>query len=265
MLKRFLRIFSVFLTLVMLLNMIPLSAIAEEYFTAEAVATVQPAEIDTSAAKIVGEVKENRSKFSKEFMLDNGLYVSAVYAEPVHYELNGQWEEIDNTLQLNTDGTISNKAGVWDVRFPQQLTKSSDISITKDGYTLSFRMAGELRQPGNLEVAAAALRLEEMETFTLTAEDETVQTFAVQSAMTAHGEVQAVDITEAKQNAKHEEFIADKNVSQLMYADIYQNTDIRYDLKANQVKESVVLERYSDNLRGYRYTLNVGDMIPALQ
>ncbi len=265
MLKRFLRFCSVILTLVMLFNMIPLSAIAEEYFTAEAVTTVQSAEVDTSSAEIVAEVKEKRSKFSKEFILDNGLYVSAVYAQPVHYEVNGQWEEIDNTLQLNTNGTYTNKAGVWNVSFPQELTSSRDISITKDGYTLSFRMAGELRQPGNLEVAAAALHLDEMETFTLAKEGEAAQTFSVQSAKTVQGEVQTVDLTEAKENAQYEEFVAEKNVSKLMYEDVYRNTHIRYDLKANQVKESVILERYNDDLRGYRYTLNVGDMIPVLQ
>ncbi len=265
MLKRFLRICSVLLTLVMLFNMLPLNAVAQEYISAEATETVATKQDNTSSAKIVAEVKENRSKFSKEFMLDNGLYVSAVYAQPVHYEKDGQWEEIDNTLQINSDGTYSNKAGVWDVHFPQQLTTNSDISITKDGYTLSFRMAGELRQPGNLEVAAAALKLEEVETFTVATGEETAQTFSVQSAQSVQGQIQAVDLTEARQDAQYEEFIAEKNVSQLMYANIYQNTDIRYDLKANQVKESVILENYSSTLRGYRYTLNVGDMIPVLQ
>lgn len=265
MLKRFLRICSVLLTLVMLFNMIPLNAVAEEYLSAEATETVSLEQIDTTDLKIVEEVIESRSKFSKSYLLDNGLYVSAVYPQPVHYEKDGQWEEIDNTLQINSDGTYSNKAGVWDVRFPQQLTTSKDISITKDGYTLSFRMAGELRQPGNLEVAAVALRLDEMETFTLATEGETAQTFAVQSAQSAQGQIQTVDLSENRENVQFEEMVADKNVSQLKYADIYQNTDIQYDLKANQVKESIILESYRSNLRGYRYTLNVGDMIPVLQ
>ncbi|MBR4108919.1 MAG: hypothetical protein IKK41_01140, partial [Oscillospiraceae bacterium] len=265
MLKRFLRTLSVLLSLVMLFNMIPLTAVAEEYFTAEATELAKPVEVDTSEAKIVAEVKENRSKFSKEFMLDNGLYVSAVYAQPVHYEVDGQWQEIDNTLQVHSDGTYSNKAGVWEVRFPQQLTKSSDISITKDGYTLSFRMSGELRQPGNLEVASDARRIEETEVFTVTAGGDTSQTFSVQSAQNVQGKVQPVDLTEARKEVQFEEFVLEKNVSQLIYTDVYQNTDIRYDLKANQVKESVILESYNSALRGYRYTLDTGSMIPVLQ
>ena len=264
--KRFLRICSMFLSLVMVFQMLPLRAIAEEYMVSTP-AAVSAENTDVSNSQIVAEVEEHRTEFSKEFKLDNGLYVSAVYAQPVHYEVDGAWEEIDNTLRTQLDGTYTNTAGVWDVYFPQQLTKSNTITIAKDGHTLSFGMAGELRQQGNLEVASAAQTaalIEGSETFHITVNG-SAQTFAVQSAQTAQGQIQTIDLSQAKEEARYEEFVVGKNTSQLLYTNVYANTDIRYDLKANQVKESVILESYSSTLRGYRYTLNVGDMVPVLQ
>lgn len=256
--KRFLRLCSILLSLVMVFNMIPLRAIAEEYAVSSP-ATVSAENTDVSNSQIVEEVEEHRTEFSKEFKLNNGLYVSAVYSQAVHYKTDNGWKEIDNTLRLGTDGTYTNTAGVWDVRFPQQLSGSKDITIAKDAYTLSFRMAGELRQQPNVSVRSASA-----ETFQL-AENGTVQTFAVQSAQTAQGQVQAVDLSQARKDAKFEELVLEKNTAQLLYTNIYANTDIRYDLNGNQVKESIILDSYSSTLRGYRYTLDVGDMVPVLQ
>ena len=262
--KKFLRICSVLLTLVMLINMFPLNAFAEEYLTSSPTA-VSAENTNSSNSQIVAEVEEHRTKFSKKFMLSNGLYVSAVYAQPVHYEADGTWKEIDNTLRLSADGTYSNTAGVWDVSFPRQLTKNNAITISKDGYTLSFGMAGELRQPGNLELQTAAMAAPaESESFQLSVNG-TAQTFAVQSAQTAQGQIQSIDLTQARKDAQFEELVLEKNTSQLLYTNIYGSTDIRYDLKGNQVKESVILDSYSSTLQGYRYTLNVGDMVPVLQ
>ena len=271
MLKKVLRSLSTFLVLVMLINMLPLNAwavgsISESSLELSANDTVTSGEqtdIDLSNAWIVEEVTANRTEYSKEFKLNNGLYVAAVYPQAVHYETATGWKEIDNTLKANLDGTYSNTAGTWDVRFPQQLSGSKDITITKDGYTLSFRMAGELRQQPNVSVYAVQSAAP-AETFQITV-DGTAQTFAVQSAQTAQAQIQAIDLTQAKAEAQYAEFVLDKNASQLLYANVYANTNIRYDLHANRVKESVILASYSSTLRGYRYTLNTGGMVPVLQ
>ena len=153
MLKRFLRLCSVILVLVMVFNMLPLHAAANVYSSSKPAASSPEASVE-SKGEIAAEVQEHRTEYSKEFKLNNGLYVSAVYSQPVHYEADGQWREIDNTLRAHTDGTYTNTEGVWDVRFPQQLSGSNSVTVTKDGYTLSFGMAGVLQQPGNLEISS---------------------------------------------------------------------------------------------------------------
>ena len=258
--SRILKIVSLFLTIVLLVNMLPLNVLAEDISSNESVAI-------TSEPQIVDEIVAKRTKYTKEYLLDNGLFVAAVYNEPVHFQKDGQWKEIDNTLVAKTNGTYTNTAGVWEVQFPQKLSQSNAVSITKDGYTVSFAMAGELRNQGNLEIASMEDSLSTssapLETASITV-GETVETFSVSSAQLSTAQLQSIDSTEAKKAAQYADTVLDKNTSRLTYSNVYSNTDVRYDLQANRVKESVILESYDNNLRGYRYTLNVGELIPVL-
>ena len=106
---RFLRLCSIALILALLINLLPAQAIArnldeirmadtsgqtlsEENASEESVA---------SSAKIIAEIPEKRTAFTKDYKLSNGLHMSVVYPEVVHYEDNGQWKEIDNTLKIS--------------------------------------------------------------------------------------------------------------------------------------------------------------------
>ena len=385
--KVWLRICSLVLVIVMTVNMLPLNVFAEQSQSINSTSiSTNASNKENSDASIVEEYTDNRTEFSKEFLLDNGLSLAVVYNSAVHYMKNGQWEEIDNTLQTNTSGKFTNKAGIWDVAFPQQISSNNQISITKDGYTLSFGMAGELRQQGNLEVMSAgektttassssnsqtehtseAPSIAEAEPVTNESEltaavsestepettepettepettepettepettepettepettepettesettepettepettepettepettepettepkasisnnsslgattqtvsvtvDGTAQTFAVNSAKTVQGRIQTFDNKAILEEVEHEETILQKPVSQLRYSDVYTDTDIQYDLIGNQLKESIIMDSYSSTLRGYRYTLNTGEMIPVL-
>ena len=397
--KQWFRLCCLILALVMTVNSLPMTVFAEEYqsskSTPQEASTVaeqleQP-NVDYSDAQIVEENVDSRTEFSKEFLLDSGVSLAVLYDSAVHYEKNGKWEEIDNTLQAKSNGTLTNTAGIWDVSFPQQLSKNNQISITKDGYTLSFGMAGELRQQGNLEVMStgeAALingnneptptiapekeavaepsieatipeetspaettpedpaaketipretepnavvplegtteiappeetvateseqeevipqesipedavpaetippetipeettqeetlpaindaitelpKLEENTQTTSVVINGTVQTFAVSTMNSARGQIQTVDRKEVLEAADHEETVLEKPVSKLMYADVYTNTDVQYDLVGNQVKESIIMDSYNDGLRGYQFRLNTGKLVPVLE
>ena len=147
--KVFLKSCSLILSLVLLVNMLPMSVFAEEFREA---AQSSKAEVNTQeavteeAAYIVEEIAERRTEYGKEFLLSNGLHMAALYPDAIHYETENGWEEIDNTLTAKADGRIANTAGRWKVSFPQKLTEKESVTIEKDGYTLSFYMAGELCQ-----------------------------------------------------------------------------------------------------------------------
>ena len=198
------------LALIMLVNLLPMSTFAQDFQqylaeNAEVTGTAVSGEtkvssLEASPAKIVDEIVENRTEYSKEFLLSNGLHMAAVYADPVHYETADGWAEIDNTLKA-AGGVYRNTAGIWDVSFPQQLGGTNAVTITKDGYTLSFSMAGELRslsQKQELTTSQAAL---------------------------SSARVQSIDTLALREEAEHPEAVPDKLQSRILYADVYRSEE----------------------------------------
>lgn len=252
--KTFMRFCSMLLTIIMVINLLPINILATEIQESIDARDINVEVVHTEStgmedAYIVEEVIDGRTEFSKEYRLSNGLHMAAMFAEPVHYELDGKWEEIDNTLKIS-NGMYVNTAGVWDVSFPQQLNTNAPVSITKDGYTLSFYMSGEMRSgSGNLEVAAIGVDTE---------------SYTLQSAQLTTAQIQQIDLTLERAASQFPEAVSDKNHARLQYENVFSNTDIRYDLQSNQVKESIIIESYDSALRGYKYTLNVGELTPVL-
>lgn len=52
---------------------------------------------------ILGELDDQRDEYEKHFRLSDGSNMAVSYPIPVHYEENGEWEDIDNTLQLSSE------------------------------------------------------------------------------------------------------------------------------------------------------------------
>ena len=364
------RFWSALLVFALMCQMVPLSVFAEEHterIEAEEI-EIEPEETGIESKEVIlEEITDKRTEHSKEFRTSQGNYMAVLYAEAVHYEEEGEWKEIDNTLTMEEDGVYRNTAGVWEVSLPQLLDAEKEISITKDGYTLSFGLAGELlkedlvvdipivkpeeetmdleveepaaesaeesaadvmeeiqdeqieseiteesiyieeTRPEEIEESLTETPLEEssvevtleeneeavekaetegetkaedeteIETETEIIQSETEQLkikeavklnedgYRIKEMQPTAGEIQETGAEEAKEAAEHEELINEKLVSQLLYEEVYENTDVKYDLQSNRVKESVILESYNEKLQGYRYEVNTGAMIPVLR
>lgn len=101
-LERCKKIFSMFLIIVLLFGILPVSAL-------------QGNVSDSTTSRIVKEIVEMREESVKYFICEDGSYIAATYSSPVHYEESGKWEEIDNTLTLNTksgEAVYSTKMGL---------------------------------------------------------------------------------------------------------------------------------------------------------
>ena len=65
-------------------------------------------------AAIVAEDISKRDQYQKEFKLEDNTRLLVVYPEAVHYEKNGEWEDIDNTLiasqSMNGKSVLINQA-----------------------------------------------------------------------------------------------------------------------------------------------------------
>ena len=380
--KKLQKLCSVLLVFVMFINLLPLNVLAEEYHENKTAADIAATDTNPEDVQIVSEVTEKRTEFSKEYKLSNGLHMAAVYPEAVHYEENGEWKDIDNTLQLAKVGDANayiNTAGIWDVAFPEQLSDDRGVTISKDGYTLYFFMSGELHtnrgselmaeddatgetaveEPITEEQNAEEIHVEETvseesfvedidaeevsseetcveetsayETTTeeLSAEDATNEETAsvpgtvvedirdeevdkektipaenmaeetnadrsssektdamdqvaektpvdnaiatdealpmvLEATEVTTAEVLPVDLSKMIAETEFPETISEVLHSRLEYANVYTNTDIVYDLTSNQLKESIVIDKYSDTLRGYQYNLDVGKLKPVL-
>lgn len=246
------------LVIVMLINLLPAQIIALELQAEDVAAPVTSEQVNESAAEsketavdisnatILMELVENRTEFSKEYKLSNGMNMAIVYPEAVHYKKDGQWKDIDNTLQSKGSGdtaAYATTAGAWHAEFPQQLRDGAQVTITKNGYTVGFEMIGEVKPSTNAG---------KLQTTTLTAISE------------VRGQVRELDYSKQKEQAQHPEIVRDKLKSRMSYSNVFTNTDIVYDVTSSQVKESIVISQYNASVCGYLYILDTGTLVPVL-
>lgn len=281
--NRLKKVLSYFLALTLVLQLIPAQALAttlldSELLTLENQDSVAVAE--DSTATIVAEIPEGRDKFQKEFLLSNGMRMISIYGSAVHYEEDGQWKEIDNTLQpisstgavlTSTEAIISaaaykNTAGMWDVKLPASLDAAKAVEVSRDGYTLSFQFAGEIHNNHvvmGLEDELSTATFDVTESLAANVQDITANMGA---SVTQISTANAVILEpSALAEGSPQQSQPDKLYSALQYSDIYANTDLRYDLQSNQLKESVIIKSAKDTLAGYKYILSAPNMVLELQ
>ena len=92
-------------------------------------------------ADIVAEDISKRDQYQKEFRLEDNTRLLVVYPEAVHYEKNGEWEEIDNTLiasqAANGKSVLTNQANVVDMKLPQVFSAEQPISLKYKEYEIA--------------------------------------------------------------------------------------------------------------------------------
>ncbi|HBI04672.1 MAG TPA: hypothetical protein DDY49_11660, partial [Paenibacillaceae bacterium] len=93
---------SILLVATMFLQITPIPALAMEAqkgpFAPEIAVDNKPTE-----AQIIGELENKREKNVKHFLKEDHTYEAVLYPLPVHYQEDGQWKEIDNTLVETTN------------------------------------------------------------------------------------------------------------------------------------------------------------------
>lgn len=146
-----------FLAIALSLTLIPAQVLALEIDQRKGSLQIECAEAASAEpaqdAEIVSEIPSGRDAYQKEFLLSNGQWMLAVYPTAIHYQENGQWEEIDNTLRLTTQNgsaVYRNTAGIWNVTLPAQIDAQQAVSVEQDGCRLSSCLVGKLRRTAGL-------------------------------------------------------------------------------------------------------------------
>ena len=110
------------------------------------------------------ELKEKRTRNSKLFENQDHSFTREIYLDAVHYEEDGSWKEMDDTLEEGPDEGSAlldqggeaglpeseksgqkdfvNKKGLWKVRFSNKYKKQGAVILTKDRYQISWAMEG---------------------------------------------------------------------------------------------------------------------------
>ena len=113
-----------------------------------------------AASLIRMEEPDQRTANTKVYHCEDGATMAAIYDDAVHYEKNGIWYEIDNTLLSETrDGRVyyTNKANGFAVHLPGEWNANTPVIVEKGGQTLSWTM----RQNGAALMASVVPKAEE--------------------------------------------------------------------------------------------------------
>ena len=77
-------------------------------------------------AYILEEDESKREESSKSFLMSDGSTQKVIYSLPVHYENEGEWIDVDNTLVSDESGDIKgykNKEGKNKIKFSKKNTQ----------------------------------------------------------------------------------------------------------------------------------------------
>ncbi|MBO5653722.1 MAG: DNRLRE domain-containing protein, partial [Clostridia bacterium] len=254
--KKLFRIISVFLSVLMLCQLLPLAVFAAELkrddaLTAQTTPSLSeeaaPQTAEDGEAEILGELTEKREANVKYFKMSDGSYSAYVYAQNVHYEENGRFLDIDNTLKSVTVGGkayYENTAGAMQIRLPEALGSSEKVEVSAKGHTLSWQLEG----------AAASISgtaLQPKSASTLLSE----RNVALSRATTKQ-EAAA---------AKNSYFTTLSKVkSAVLYENVAADFSLQYDLVGDTLKESLVLNKPAAQ-SSYSFRITATDTTPSLQ
>ena len=173
------------------------------------------------------EVTDKREENVKVYKTNFGGYSAYISSVPLHYLDNGEWKDIDNSLSQNDDGTFSNTANGFEVNLPAALTDNSGVSISKDSYSVSFAL-NDTKDNQNVKV-------------------ENNKKSAENSINTADSIASEADTS-----------------SSVEYKNVMKNTDVKYVVSGNSVKENIIIDKKSSVKDCYTFTVNVNGLIAVL-
>ena len=224
---------SVFLSILMIVYLIPLSVYAELAPTIEGnkdttAQTEQDEQItdESVAPDALFELTDRREQNVKHFRLSDGSIVAAQYATPIHeQDENGEWQDIDNTLGESGNEYATSNAKI---KFAKKITGNQSLFTLHDGkYKITMSLDGAIKKT----------------------------TGAVTNTQTEFGE----DTTQLQKM-----MTLDKLSAKIMYADILDGVDLEYVLESVNIKENIIVKE-KKNSYTYTFTLDLGNLIAALQ
>lgn len=164
-------------------------------------------------AEIVSEVAENRERYVRHYALEDGSYIAASYTEPANYLKDGQWEQIDNSLQLAYDPDLGDLYQNTGNSFNIQFSKNSDsdrlCTLSEGGYSIGWSfVSGDETKVSSSEAEISNY---------------------IQDAASLSGNDRVMDVG--------------KSSSGIVYKSILPDIDLRYRVEPAKVKEDLIIRK----------------------
>ncbi len=219
-------------------------------------------EPEEMTSKIVSEVKELREEYAKHFVCEDGSYIVATYSDPVHYKENGQWKEINNSLELSDDVKSSSgkamytpKSGNFDVKIPQSFSNGQMVSATNKGYTISFGA----NRSALLRNDTKATVVNEIDDLSSNVQTDQVSFTQKQAASSADSTTKQSEIATYNSEA----MTVKNQVGGVVYEDVFDNSDLEYIVTTNSIKENIVVNEKQDKYI-YSFNMDFGELTPVI-
>ncbi|SHJ09847.1 RHS repeat-associated core domain-containing protein [Clostridium amylolyticum] len=230
---------SIFIASVIFINIIPITAKATEgLWKDEYKLTEDKNNEDITEGLILGEINEKREENIKYFIKDNFTYELAIYPYSVHYNKDGKWEEIDNTIveELDKDNNkiYKNSNNSFKAEFLSNNKSKELVRLNKDGYELSWSLENQdkvkpLIKEKDLKNSEKTLEKASEEKL------KNVKNYKSMSKKEKENLKQKINHNEKKKNAE-------KAISGISYENIIPSVDINYRLIGDKLKEDIILK-----------------------
>lgn len=210
----------------MLISALPVNALAET------LQNLRQESISTEP-EILYEIEFMREKNAKVFYRSDGINVAMMTPQALHYrDDNGEWQDIDNTLVEQEDGSLTNTDAGYDTVLPETLAEDP-VTIEKDGHELQFTLL-------NLDKKAKAKEN--------TKEKKEKKVKREKKKDTVEGMVETENLE-----------------STVEYIDAATDTDITFDVQPEAVKESIILKKKPKKNAKYTYFVKADGMTAVLK
>lgn len=173
---------------------------------------------------IVEEVKEKRDENKKVYLREDGTYTAVITKTPVHYEKDGEWVDIVNSLKTKGD-VLTNTAGNFNVEFPKEISEENEIEIENGKESITFSIVETEKSNGKVK----------------------------------NNKKQKQD----KNKASDEEIFNNdisRTVSEIEYEDVLKNTNLEYVVTPNGVKENIIVENKESLKKSYSFNITKGKL-----
>jgi len=194
-------------------------------------------------SKIIREVVEKRERAIKHFLKQDNSFEAVIYPYSVHYNNDGKWEDIDNSLVESTDednnNVLENKNNSYKVKFGNKIDSNKLVSIKKDKYEIYWNVINDLIQS---EANESTDKKEETKFY---------------DNLNKNSEIKIIEkgLDKLKNLSENEKKITLTKVdSKVIFKNIYNNVDLTYDVEPDKFKETIISNEKTNNFE-FRFNL----------